>query len=72
MYDFTSSICIIIIILVLYYIFYNKTCEGFMLPYPIWNIPTRQPKLYYDIRNYWDNPYLDYRYFPYRYIFRHT
>jgi hypothetical protein len=72
MLDNITIISIVIIIIALYYIFSN-TNEGFYRPLPIWNISTRLPKLYYDIRG---NPNIAYRqlmysntYLPFGYIF---
>ena len=73
MLDNITFISIVIIIIVLYYIFFLNTNEGFYRPLPIWNISTRIPKLYYDIRG---DPNIAYRqlmysniFLPYGYIF---
>jgi hypothetical protein len=66
-----NSIIIIIIIIIILYNIYDNTQENFR-PCPIWNISTRIPRLYYDIRG---DPNIVYRqlifgnYEPYGYLF---
>ena len=66
----------IIIALIIVYIIKYQTIEKFenieYLQFPIWNIPTRMPRLFYDIRG---DPNIVYRrlmlggYAPYGYVF---
>jgi hypothetical protein len=66
-----NIISLIIIIIVLFYIFQSNK-ENFYRPLPIWNISTRIPRLFYDIRG---DPNIVYRelvfgnYIPYGYVF---
>ena len=63
---------IVIIIIVLILNYSSNLNEGFYRPLPIWNISTRIPRLYYDMRG---DPNIAYRrlvygdYIPFGYIF---
>ena len=71
MFNIISIVSFMIIIIILYHIF-NNTRESFFRPLPIWNISTRIPRLYYDIRG---DPNIAYKrlifgnYVPYGYLF---